>query len=595
MQFAQLFAQLADKRRVRESSNSFVELEQDFGSKPTEGWKLLRCWKDEDHSGFFSRAVDYLKSAQDSRFSRLVLFLIREEESELESLLFASEQLSLQESLHLATLASRVDPKLPPTWAKNLSDLLEQSSDTRSIEGIARRLEILTNCLDPLRAAALLGRMSSHSDARIRSKAALLLLKVDPAADLLPLLEDENPRVRANCLQSMWGRQDALALDRFEQHSNRPHIRESINALLGLHRAGQLSARRRLIESAETADTRHQLASIWAMGQTQDPRLLAYLQQKLRDSSGPKHSTMLRAARRIKQFQAACAALPSLFFESQHYQSLGLGRVEVSLTLLNSNGLPVLPDQIFPTQFLIRSGGTILDHFQLKYQKAETRMDVAILAPKSSQRLQIRLQESLEMAFETRRSNDAWTVQSWPLTPVANRDRPGAIEFSSFKPFQSYRFNSSENLVGKSFKSAVDRLITAFPQNDASRHLILLTDPAMDLALEPSPEWAAELRRFQITPHLLSLTEFTPAAWNSWKRLCLKAGGSCTAVDIHQLAQKLRQLCLSLQMRIDLTCSIGVAGPAPIESPTLQIDYISESGSARLSLDSSGNPAHQTA
>jgi hypothetical protein len=580
---------------VRESSNSFVELEQDFLSKPTEGWKLLRCWKEEDYSSFSSRAIDYLKSAQDSRFSRLVLLLIREEESELESLLFASEQLSLQESLHLATLASRVDPKLPPTWAQNLSHLIEQVSATKPVEGIARRLEILARCLDPLRAASLLGKMSSHSDPRIRSKAALLLLKVDPAADLLPLLEDENPRVRSNGLESMWGRQDASALDRFEQHSTRPHIRESVNALLGLHRAGQLAARRRLIESAETADTRHQLAAIWAMGQTQDPRLLAYLQQKLRDSSGPKHTSMLRAARRIKQFQAECAALPSLFLEPQNYQSLGLGRIELSLTLLNSNGLPVLPDQIFPTQFLLRYGGTILDHFQLKYQKADSRMDVAILAPKSSPRLQLRLQESLEMAFETRRSTDSWAVQAWPITPAADRNRPGSIEFSSSKPFQSYRFGSPENLVGKSFKSAVDRLMTAFPQGAASRHLILLTDPVMDVGLEPSREWAEEMRRFQITPHVLSLTEFTPAAWNSWKQLCHKAGGSCVSVDIHQLAQKLRQLCLSLQMRIDLTCSLGVAGPAPIESPTLQIEYISESGSARLNLDSSGNPAHQTA
>ena len=576
---------------VKELSISFVDLEQNFASKPTEGWKQLRAWKEEDHLNFSELATGYLKSALDSRFSRLVLCLLRENENDLDSLLFAATTLNLQESLHLATLASRVDPKLPAAWAKKMAELLDHSSAATPVDSIARRLEILAKCMDPMRAASLLNRMSSHADPRIRSKAVLLSGKLDPAADVLPAFEDDNPRVRANLLESMWGRQDPLALDQFEQHSNRPHIRESINALLGLHKAGQLSARRRLIESAETADTSRQLAAVWAMGQTQDPRLLVYLQQKLRNSAGPKHSSMLRAARRLKQFQDHCTSLPRLFMAAQHYESLGPGRIRVSLLLLNSNGLAVLPDQVFPTQFLLRDGDIILDHFQLEYKKSEDRLDVAFLVPKSSPLLQLSLQESLEMAFETKRSADAWTVQRWPVVPIENCQRYAAVEFSTSKAFQSHQFDSAENLVAASFRSAVDRIVGAYPKSGAPKHLILITDPTMDPGLEPSIEWAEEMRRFQITPHLLSLTEFTPSAWNIWRRLCHNTGGSCLSVELNQLATNLRQLCLSLQMRMDLTCSLARAG----QSRSFQIEFVSEAGYAKLSLDSTDRSINQTA
>ncbi len=279
------------------------------------------------------------------------MHLLQEEHPSLDAFLFAPSALKGPTAVQLAVLACRIEPKIQTIWTETLLRQLEQLSESEVLEEVLRRMEVLAVCADRLRFAPLLQKLSAHSHAKIRSKAAVLSPLLYDLCEDVPALNDENARVRANALESMWGRSDPKAIEVFKANQGRSSNREAINAVLGLHFAGELSARRRLMELAASDNSRIAASAIWAMGMTKDPRLLCYLQSRLKQSGDAQQMGMLRSARRIKAFQEAAEALPPLTLRPIRLEWLGLGQMQVSLLLLNSLGQPCDPRKNSPRAF----------------------------------------------------------------------------------------------------------------------------------------------------------------------------------------------------------------------------------------------------
>jgi HEAT repeat protein len=107
--------------------------------------------------------------------------------------------------------------------------------------------------MDPLNEAALLLAQLARQfgggvpDARLRSRLALLWGRLATAARLAELyFEDPDPRVRANAVESLWGRDDDEAVARYRRALQDQYPRIVANACVGLYLAGRTEALREL-------------------------------------------------------------------------------------------------------------------------------------------------------------------------------------------------------------------------------------------------------------------------------------------------------------------------------------------------------------
>ncbi len=91
-------------------------------------------------------------------------------------------------------------------------------------------------------------------------------------------LEDGEARVRANAVESLWGRGDPEALEIFRRKLADGHQRVEANAAVGLYLAGESEAVAALWSMAQSAEAGRRAAAAWAMGRTGDERFLPLLQ-----------------------------------------------------------------------------------------------------------------------------------------------------------------------------------------------------------------------------------------------------------------------------------------------------------------------------
>ncbi|GIU74656.1 MAG: hypothetical protein KatS3mg004_1743 [Bryobacteraceae bacterium] len=148
--------------------------------------------------------------------------------------------------------------------------------------------------MDPLAEAALLlaqlARQFSGGvpDARLRSRLALLWGRLATAARLAELyFDDPDPRVRANAIESLWGRDDEEAVARYRRALQDQSPRIVANACVGLYLAGRTEALRELKALGEHPEPRFRAAGAWAMGRTGDRRFLPVLAEMRKASPVP--------------------------------------------------------------------------------------------------------------------------------------------------------------------------------------------------------------------------------------------------------------------------------------------------------------------
>ena len=564
-----------------------ISVAQLFGGSPSLGLKKLREWNESDPHHFIQSAAAFLKSAKEDRFSRLVLYLLREREGDLGHLLFQSPILPANESIELAALASRIDPRLQGKWATSLARNLEHWAENDSVDEILRQIEVLARCIDSIRLARLLTELSKHSDPRIRSKAVLFSGQLIDSSNESRALQDPNARVRANALEAMWGRQDDQAIALFKKHSNQKGLRESVNSLLGLHQAGHLSARTQLMELADSSDTRLQLGAIWAMGQTKDPRLHIYLQTRLRNSSDPLRVSLLKAARNIKHTRDQIESHPRLKLNLKSYEDFGLGQIHITLLASDRNDRMLSVSKIHPVGILVRDGAHPVDSIRVEVSGSTLPIDVALLLP-STHSVSI---GELKRLVETKQGEDRWCIQFSSNHPVRGNPYNAKIEFHSnldkLFVIQLSKVRGNTDTV----HASMDRLVTSFPVRESTRHIIALFDSAQPDSAPPASNLLEHFRSRQVTPHLLIRNSIQSSQSHEWKKFCHKLGGSFAELSSDRgIVPQLQNIARSLHSKIDLKCHVGRITGSREKNEHLNIELISDAGLGELTLDTSGNP-----
>lgn len=260
-------------------------------------------WSAVDPLGFFGAVVDALARPPEVEVE-LLLKLVNADL--LAAALLEPGLYSERDAAELAQELKSWVPDLDLRLARRaLGD--EADGQKQSAPPVVQRALALLGALSPgERIIPFLLRACRIPDQRISSQVARLAGRYRARGLLVRLLEDANPRVRANAVESL---ADARYLsDRREllwRASADEHHRVVVNALVALARLGEQEALTRLEGLALHPAPEFRAAAAWGMGELGEPRFRPILNRLYHDDSGIVRRNALRALVRLRKAQAA--------------------------------------------------------------------------------------------------------------------------------------------------------------------------------------------------------------------------------------------------------------------------------------------------
>lgn len=170
---------------------------------------------------------------------------------------------------------------------------------------LQRALALLEELAPGERILPFLSRACRRGDERVRSVVPRLAVRYRARGLLAQLLEDGNPRVRANAVESLasashWGDREVLLW----RAAGDEHHRVAVNALVALARLGDPEALERLETLAEHPQPEFRAAAAWGMGELGDPRFDSTLNRLRQDEAGIVRRNALRALVRLRKARA---------------------------------------------------------------------------------------------------------------------------------------------------------------------------------------------------------------------------------------------------------------------------------------------------
>jgi hypothetical protein len=192
-----------------------------------------------------------------------------------------------------------------------------------------------------LLAELVCGPEAPLQDARFRAGLALVWDGLSRLARLAgSFFQDPDPRVRANAVESLWGRTDEDAVRRFRAALGDSHPRPVANACVGLYLSGRAEAVRELSNLASHPEPRFRAAAAWAMGRTGHSRFLPLLAEMRAASSGPV--SLLKCIVQARERILAAGKLPRTELVLEAAAGAQSGEIAVSVQPGDSGRLPVL-------------------------------------------------------------------------------------------------------------------------------------------------------------------------------------------------------------------------------------------------------------
>jgi HEAT repeat protein len=181
--------------------------------------------------------------------------------------------------------------------------LLANDLDLPALE---RLLELLSEVSPPERLYPALRAALGHTDARVRSKAALVLgRKVENPLILEQLARDDDARVRANTVQALWGRDNPEIRALFGVALGDLHHRVAANAAYGLFLADPAGHAVRLVRFIRHPHPRFRRAGAWILRKIGDPAGLRLLQPLVTDKNAEVRTSAFTALVALRQIAAA--------------------------------------------------------------------------------------------------------------------------------------------------------------------------------------------------------------------------------------------------------------------------------------------------
>ncbi len=633
---------------VVSASETIQELELIHRSSPVEANKRLREAKSDNYPQFLREVVGLLKRGEDTKFARLVITVLREDGQSLEDLLFQPQPLTFEEAKQAIRLATRVDSSYPSYLldrakaeleaflqdagkntlgpGQELAGSAREPEDGWSVRRLTRVLELLSQTVEPPRLSSMLTRLCSHTDPHLRSKAVLL------AGRFLPhdgarreVLQDADPRIRANAVESTWGQRDAKTIEMLLRATNDPHHRVAANAVLGLYWAGEARCFRLLHKMLLQGTETRQLAAVWAMGKAADPRFQGWIEMALPAASGRARSGFLKAARAVKARREKMEGLPPIEVQLIRVLRFPRGRVHCGLhvkqardaasfvasaqalqapqnnsdspspqakipsanlpppDLPSTGGLPNVPTphdlkaadlkaiDLKATDLIVYDGDLRVDAVRLEARGSAAPGHVLLLLPSRSgvgDPFARSLVEAVTGALAQKRPSDSWALVKYepfwesPAEDRARNATPGPVEFlSSAEAIRTGPLQATRGSA-PSLSRGVEEALLSFPMGAANCHLVIVRDPDLPTqALNLGP-WLERAAQFGVQIHAVVCGRAGAEEMRYWHHLTLERAGFAVACpQAVDLASAVCRLSTACAASFDLTYELGRLGP----------------------------------
>lgn len=555
-----------------------------------------------DHELFLSEAVQFLKGSGETPFVNVLIRILRESGGSFDKLLFDPARLSVQEAAKVVRMICRAEASYQALVLEQVKTAVERRDFGIPLEDIPRFLDVLAESIDGHRLMPLLTKFSAHSDERVRSKAVLWAGKLSKRGEgNVTLSMDPDPRVRANAVEALWGRRDEEALQVLGKAAADKHHRVAGNALYGLYCAGDIASVRQIACMVESEDPAWQLAGVWLVGKTADPRFLQLIHNSMAVATGKLRSALLKAGRTIKARKDALQQRAPLELDLVRSQRGDRGEVEIGILVSDSTRTPVPLEDLLATNFVITDGNLKVDAFRMDKRCGAEPAHIALLVPSrqdGSDTFGDQLSAGLELGLAAKRKQDYWVVERYRFeagnaggsSDDSSPRTKGGLNFSAQAEVLRQSQISSTVAAHESPELAIEALGQQFPLDSKRRHIVLVWDPALKDGLLVNEAWRNRLLRQGVCLHIVQTGNSSQEELGADAAICHQLNGFHVSISgTDQLPVALAKLLQALTSSLDFSFELGrIVGHPPAAKQTVQLECYSDYGYGRLCIDGNG-------
>ena len=410
---------------------------------------------------------------------------------------------------------------------------------------------------------AKLVQLFRSSDPRIRSKVARLVGKYSQyQAFVARRLQENDPRVRANAIESLWGVDTPVARRSLEAAVSDSNHRARINAIYGLYLLGNPSAVRLLIRQAKHVSPSFRVAAAWAMGQTADPRFSGIVKELMSDADESVRRVANLSASRIEARVTAEREKPAC--RVRILRARGPDPDWRTVTVLLPREIAA---SVKPTHFTIEENSQPIFGFEVEHLTARVPLRVGIALPeaKANSTWVVEAEAALKLSLATAGPKDAFAALRYSSAERKTPYAAGAVRVAYTTRSDILSEQMSVQVPVVDLQGAVKELAdNLFSPAEAQRALLLFAETAPDgsdaLRYCPDQPLSAALRSKHIPLHVIARADDEGEAL---KTAATTHGGIFLAADT---PQALQQACATIFNSFTERFEIRYSSELPFEA-----------------------------
>ena len=326
---------------------------------------------------------------------------------------------SLEDDIAIARQVMRKDPLLEVKLAKRIGN--SQAREGQPIEtAVALRiLEVIGTVADGSRILPILIQCLRQPDPRLRSKAALLIGRTNRSTQgVAQAAWEPDARVRANCVEALWGVDTEAARAALWAASNDPSNRVQGNALLGLYRLGDAASIGPLVRMSAHAEPLFRATAAWAMAETGDPRFLSILAPLVGEPDAIARRHVFRAISILNKAVSSLAEAPPLrvALGQTYCQPEGVRLVRAAVSLPGGGEV----EELRPTGIVLWQGPRMIAEYSVRRPRSPARLALAVALPALRAFTQpscVALEQGAQACLELQRPPDRLAIVRFGQTP----------------------------------------------------------------------------------------------------------------------------------------------------------------------------------
>ncbi len=579
---------------------SLVELETEYGEAPAKVREVLSRWTVDDYSSLLTESARYFQGGGEGPFSGLVLRTLRDAGPDVTTLLLRPGVLTVEEARAVFARLAKNDAGYAVSLLAHLREQSAPIGGDGNAEELIRLIDLLPGHVAAEALAPVLAALLKHEAARVRSKAALVFMRL-PAAGRMDSnpLRDSDGRVRANALEALWGQRDPETVQAFFDAMEDEHSRVVGNALRGLYEAGIPASVAKIQGMLRHTDPQRQATAFWVAGTTGDTRFLNTLEGLLPAVSGRLRGHVLKAVRAIQERKGEIEAAPALELSVVSASRWPLGRVHCRLVIAKPGAGSAEGEAILPTHVHVHDGDIRVDAFRWT-ARASDAAHVLLILPRRvgvDDPFAARIIEAADGAIDAKRSQDSWGVSfyqpAWGAmdTEVLEGSAPAFLRSASACKVDGLRSGRS---VFPGLQEALHGALRAFPAEAKEKHVVVVRDPLLAGCSIDLSAWKQKALERGLALHVLCARNTCPEEYALWEVIARELGGTAIGSRLDsELAPGLSSLTRALTSCYELTYALARVAPELTDRAfPLRIEIFSPVGRGNVTVPEDGQARH---